>query len=212
MVRSGYHYFRYVDDIRVFARSEAELERAMVDVIRQTRALGLHVQTGKTQIVRGDGILELVNERQTEFELIDYHLDIGLIGIAEEEIRSVLRDLMSSGNFNERHFRKCLNGLKKARSAAGVQSTLRKLDDLQPWAQSVSEYLRPYARSHVSIKRRLMEFLMDPTETSSSGRSSGSCARWRALLRCRELSSIGAGHAFETLTVIGTAAASTRSS
>ena len=89
MTRSGYHYFRYVDDIRVFANSKAELQRAMLDITRQTRLLGLHVQTAKTQMVHGDAILDLVNERQTQLAAIDYHLELGDTGMAVDEIRSV---------------------------------------------------------------------------------------------------------------------------
>ena len=37
MVRNGHRYFRYVDDIRVFGRSESELQRAMLEITRQTR-------------------------------------------------------------------------------------------------------------------------------------------------------------------------------
>ena len=162
MTRSNYHYFRYVDDIRVFAHSKSELQRAMLDIIRQTRLLGLHVQTAKTRIVHGDAILDLVNERQTQLAAIDYHLELGDTTMAVNEIRSVLRDLMRRGRFDERHFRKCLNGLGKAHSSRGVAQTLRKLDELKPWAQSVAEYLAPFVRSHTSIKHRLVDFIMDP--------------------------------------------------
>ncbi|MXZ89366.1 MAG: RNA-directed DNA polymerase [Dehalococcoidia bacterium] len=161
MVRKKYHYFRYVDDIRVFANSESELQRAMVDIIRQNRALGLHVQTGKTKIVTGEEILQLVNERNDEFSAIDYHLDFGDVDTAEGELKEILREVMAQEEFNDRHFRKCLNGLKKANSPAAVPSTLQKLDELQPWAQTTHEYLDLFTRSHFSIKRRLMEFLMD---------------------------------------------------
>ena len=161
MVRKNYHYFRYVDDIRVFANSESELQRAMVDIIRQTRNLGLHIQTGKTRIVSGDDILHLVNQRNEEFSAIDYHLDFGDVKTAEGELKAVLKEVMSQEEFNDRHFRKCLNGFKKAKSAAAVGPTLQKLDELQPWAQSTYEYLERFTRSHASIKRRLIEFLMD---------------------------------------------------
>ncbi len=161
MVRGGHRYFRYVDDIRVFAKSEADLRRSMLEITRQTRALGLHVQTGKTNIFQDEEILDLVNERQTQLGAIDYHLDYGDTDMAEEEIQRVLRDLMKRGQFNERHFRKCLNGLRKLESGLGVAPTLQRLDTLEPWAQSVSEYLSLFAKSHASIKRRIMELLMD---------------------------------------------------
>ena len=145
MIRHGYHYFRYVDDIRVFANSYSELQRAMVDIIHQTRILGLHVQTAKTRVVQGDEILELVNERQAELGAVDYHLDIGYLDVAEDGIRDILRDLMRQGRFNERHFRKCLNTLRKLDSPSAVRPTLQKLDELKPWAQSVSDYLTSFA-------------------------------------------------------------------
>ena len=161
MVRSGYSYMRYVDDIRVFASSRSELKRAMLHVVRLTRDLGLHVQTGKTKIYEGSTILDIVNARQAEIAAIDYHLDYGEDDLAIDRVEHVLRDLLTADTFNDRHFRKCLNSLKKVRSPLGVKYTLRKLPELEPWAQSAAEYLEPFVRSHPSIKRRLMEYLMD---------------------------------------------------
>lgn len=161
MIREKYYYFRYVDDIRVFANSESELRRAMLAIIRQTRELGLHVQTAKTRIFQGDEILELINERREELAAIDYHIGLGYNSLAESEVMEILRDLTRQDSFNERHFRKCLNSLRKMKSAAGVKPTVQNLNDLQSAAQSVAEYLTPFARRHVSIKRSLIEFLMD---------------------------------------------------
>ena len=161
MVRASFSYMRYVDDIRVFAHSRSELKRAMLHLVRQSRELGLHVQTGKTAIYEGARILDIVNERQAALAAIDYHLDYGEEELAVGRIEQVLRNLLAAETFNDRHFRKCLNGLKKANSPLGVKYTLKKLQDLEPWAQSAAEYLAPFVRSHPSIKRRVVEYLMD---------------------------------------------------
>jgi len=54
MTRKGYDYYRYVDDIRVIAVSELHARRALQDLIRQLRTVGLNINANKTQILAPD--------------------------------------------------------------------------------------------------------------------------------------------------------------
>lgn len=51
MTRKGYDYYRYVDDIRIIADSELHARRALQDVIRQLRTVGLNINANKTEIL-----------------------------------------------------------------------------------------------------------------------------------------------------------------
>ncbi|MDX1751095.1 MAG: RNA-directed DNA polymerase [Methylophaga sp.] len=54
MTRKGYDYYRYVDDIRVIADSELDARRALQDLIRQLRTVGLNINAKKTEILSPD--------------------------------------------------------------------------------------------------------------------------------------------------------------
>ncbi len=54
MSRKGYDYYRYVDDIRIIADSELDARRALQDLIRQLRSVGLNINAKKTEILSPD--------------------------------------------------------------------------------------------------------------------------------------------------------------
>lgn len=62
MTRRGYDYYRYVDDIRVIADSEQHARRALQDLIRQLRTVGLNINANKTEILAPDAQGEKIAE------------------------------------------------------------------------------------------------------------------------------------------------------
>ena len=54
MADKGYDYYRYVDDIRIIADSELHARRALQDLIRQMRTVGLNINASKTEILAPD--------------------------------------------------------------------------------------------------------------------------------------------------------------
>ena len=62
MTRKGYDYYRYVDDIRIIADSELHARRALQDLIRQLRMVGLNINANKTEILAPDISHEKVAE------------------------------------------------------------------------------------------------------------------------------------------------------
>src|SRR3546814_14074832 len=50
----GYDYYRYVDDIRIIADTELHARRALQDLIRQLRLVGLNINANKTAILAPD--------------------------------------------------------------------------------------------------------------------------------------------------------------
>ncbi len=51
IVKKGYDYYRYVDDIRVLADTEIHARRALQDIIRELRKVGLNINASKTEIL-----------------------------------------------------------------------------------------------------------------------------------------------------------------
>lgn len=62
MVKKGYDYYRYVDDIRIIADSELHARRALQDLIRQLRTVGLNINASKTEILAPDSPKEALAE------------------------------------------------------------------------------------------------------------------------------------------------------
>lgn len=54
MTGRGYDYYRYVDDIRIIADSELQARRALQELIRQLRSVGLNINANKTEILPPD--------------------------------------------------------------------------------------------------------------------------------------------------------------
>lgn len=63
MTRKGYDYYRYVDDIRIIADSEQHARRALQDLIRLLRTVGLNINASKTEILAPD----VSNEKVAEY-------------------------------------------------------------------------------------------------------------------------------------------------
>lgn len=51
MTKRGYDYYRYVDDIRILADTELQARRALQDLIRELRKIGLSINASKTEIL-----------------------------------------------------------------------------------------------------------------------------------------------------------------
>ena len=73
MVRKGYDYFRYVDDIRIICSNESEAKRALNDLIYELRKLGLNINSKKTAIldIKSENIEEFFPSQDDTMTLID---------------------------------------------------------------------------------------------------------------------------------------------
>jgi hypothetical protein len=54
MAERGWDYYRYVDDIRIIADSKLHARRALQDLIRQLRTVGMNINPGRTEILPPD--------------------------------------------------------------------------------------------------------------------------------------------------------------
>ncbi len=160
MIRAGYRYFRWNDDIYVFARSKADLRRALKLLNAELRKLRLYIQEAKTDINEGTRILDLVDKRRDQLAALDYAVDADERVIAFDEIKAILRDMRSTKAFNESHFVKCLNELRKLESDLAVDRALRRLEVLAHRSDDLVRYLALFI-NRKRVQRALMDFLQD---------------------------------------------------
>lgn len=62
MSQKGYDYYRYVDDIRIIVDSELLARRALQQLIRQLRMVGLNINASKTEILAPDASDDKISE------------------------------------------------------------------------------------------------------------------------------------------------------
>lgn len=67
-------WFRYVDDVKVFTKSEHDAREAVFVINEALRALYLNLQGSKTDILSGDRLADELDN--TDFELVDKTIDL----------------------------------------------------------------------------------------------------------------------------------------
>ena len=131
LAERGYDYYRYVDDIRIIANSEMHAKRALQDLIRQLRRVGLNINASKTQILApdtpNDRLVEHFPSQDTITNAISYMWQSRsrrLVTRSVTYIFNVLTDCITSGETQSRQFRFAVN-----RIAQIVESGLFDVSD-----------------------------------------------------------------------------------
>lgn len=131
LAKKGYDYYRYVDDIRIIANSELHAKRALQDLIRQLRKVGLNINTSKTEILAPDTskdrLAEYFPSQDTTTNAINYMWQSRsrrLVTSSVTYIFNILTDCIASGETQSRQFRFAVN-----RVAQIVESGLFDVSD-----------------------------------------------------------------------------------
>lgn len=131
MVKNGYDYYRYVDDIRVVANSELSARRAIQDLIRLLRNVGLNINASKTEILSPDTpkdkLAECFPSQDSTTNAINYMWQSRsrrLVTRSVTYIFNILTDCIASGETQSRQFRFAVN-----RIAQIVESGLFDVSD-----------------------------------------------------------------------------------
>lgn len=132
MVKNGYDYYRYVDDIRVIADSGLHARRALQDLIRELRIVGLNINASKTEILAfdtpKDKIAKYFLSQDSTMNAIDYMWQSHsrrLVTRSVTYIFSILTDCITLGETQSRQFRFAVN-----RVAQIVESGLFDVSDV----------------------------------------------------------------------------------
>jgi retron-type reverse transcriptase len=173
MIRQGYPYLRYVDDMRIFATDEPGARRALAEIIVKLREMGLHVASGKTKVRRTDEVLQEMRDSSEQMNAIEEELS-SRIPERLENAATMLEEFIESlienpDNFNDRQFRYCVNRFKRLKVnglAMGAHETVANevLNRLYTMPYSTDVFVDYLSLFHESedVQVRTIEFLEGP--------------------------------------------------
>lgn len=122
MLKSGYKYFRYMDDIRIVCKDKFEGRKALKLLVNELRKKGLNVNSKKTQILDLNNsehrplINESLQKSDKQIDQIENLLKSQQargVQIAVPMLRKKTIALIESGGTLDRHFRFCVNRLER---------------------------------------------------------------------------------------------------
>jgi excisionase family DNA binding protein len=166
MLNAGWNYSRYLDDVRIITESRVDAVKAVRQFQQECQRRGLIVSSSKTQLLHGEKAKEsLIGS--TELAAVDYWFHAHVPGIAQQELKKLLRQaLRSETNIDTRKARFSLWRLAQLRDSGVIGQVLKRLEDLAPLASVVAAYLQPFI-SRKKIVKGLGYFLADPLRAYS---------------------------------------------
>jgi len=152
----GIRYLRYMDDVKILAKSRASALKALFAMNKVLRELQLNVQGSKTNIYEGQEIIELLSHRELEEAnvVVDEILKKGRQGwiskahcIAyENKLKPFLlklpRKLKDSKDV--RLFKRLLTGFTKIRRATGVPRAMSQIILVPGLTDKIVSYFRVF--------------------------------------------------------------------
>ncbi|MCY1190685.1 group II intron reverse transcriptase/maturase [compost metagenome] len=157
MVRQGYDYYRYVDDIRVICPNTRVAKRALTELINQLRNVGMNINSGKTKILtKGstpneiDEFFPTSDDRSITIDNMWRSRSRRVIARSAKYIFQILKDCIEKKQTQSRQFRFAVNRLIKLTDAGifDVHATIAKdlkallINSLEDHAASTDQYCR----------------------------------------------------------------------
>jgi len=173
MTRHGYIFLRYVDDMRIFAEDEPSARKALADLIVELRKMRLYVASIKTAIKESTEVLEQLGEGRQRIDAIETELNSrvaerveGAALLLEQFFTELVDD---PEQFNDRHFRYCVNRFKRLRaSGLGEEIHARVIDEVlerlksMPYSTDIFvDYLSTFPEDE-NVQQSVLEFLESP--------------------------------------------------
>ena len=185
MLRRGYDYFRYSDDIRVFGNSKLDLYRALKDLTIQLRSLHLNLQTEKNQLLYGTRLQKYVDYRHSRLQefvktlppviVVDYGYggdiqvekkDVAVEDVqkSEELLLQYLRQhvFRAEDRYDARMLRYCIGLLTRLGSTVAEDEVLRWLPHCPAETKLFVNYLET-SNNFKKIKDALIDYLTSET-------------------------------------------------
>ena len=159
MVRAGFKYFRFMDDIYILTSSKLEARKALQLLTNKCRDRRLFLNSRKTDVMESADIDSFLSEDDDDRLIIDYLLDEGDPDQALTMIAQRVRKLGRKDDLDEREYRFLLTRLRKAEDPLLVRKSLGLLEDCPHLSDHISRYLRVFASRRPTIQRRLLSFL-----------------------------------------------------
>jgi len=160
MIAEGYIYYRFVDDMRIYASDEATVRAAVQRLTQLFRPLNLHLNSGKTKLIDFEQHTQDLNEHKDLMEAVNYVLyfeDFPDNIVVDESLQEIWKDTVTQKYIDKTKFRYCVIRFNKIQSEFPLEDIL-KHDLYDPSSiDYVARYLEEYIdRKHVQeavIKR-----------------------------------------------------------
>ena len=178
MVRLGYDYYRYVDDIRIVCDNPAKARKALVDLIKQLRVVGMNINSGKSMILTSETSPADINaffptsdDRSQTIDNMWKSRSRRVIARSAKYIYQLLRESIDSKQTQSRQFRFAVNRLIRLSDARlfdihdDVATELKTLliETLEEQAVSTDQYCRLLSQLDLTDEelKRISDFLGD---------------------------------------------------
>lgn len=166
MLALGYRYWRYMDDIRIIAKTRAEATEATREFERACRIRGLIVSSSKTEIVTGAAALE--ESEDSDRREAQYHFDANHGDTARRQLRKILlKGLGKEGHIDVGRTKFALWRLARLVDSSSLSRVIKNLEHLGPVASASAAYFRFFLQK-AQTERGLTEFLNDPERNTEA--------------------------------------------
>ncbi|HFX0879022.1 TPA: RNA-directed DNA polymerase [Pseudomonas aeruginosa] len=157
MVKLGYDYYRYVDDIRIICDNPRTAKKTLTELINQLRTVGMNINSGKTKILTKESTEEKINDsfpttddRTLTIESMWRSRSRRVIARSAKYIHQLLRECIERKETQSRQFRFAVNRLIQLAEAnlfdihTDLAADLRSLliETLEEHAASTDQYCR----------------------------------------------------------------------
>ena len=159
MVRAGFKYFRFMDDIYIVASSRLETRMALQLLTNTCRERRLFLNSKKTEVMEGTDIDSFLSEDNDDRLNIDYLIDVDESDQALRLIRNLAKRLGRKDDIDEREYRFLLGRLKRIGDPLLVKRSLGLFEDCPHLSDYISRYLRAFAFRRPTIQRAVFSFL-----------------------------------------------------
>ncbi len=140
MVKMGYDYYRYVDDIRIICESELHSKKALTDLISELRTVGMNINSSKTRILSSRDDASTISEffpssddRTNAIDNMWRSRSRRIVSRSVKYIYEILRECIEGKETQSRQFRFSVNrlcailGSELFASPAAIADDLAKL-------------------------------------------------------------------------------------
>lgn len=178
MVKQGFDYYRYVDDIRIICDNPRAARQAATQLIGQLRTVGMNINSSKTKILTIDSNASEIDEffpgsddRSTTIDSMWRSRSRRVIIRSTKYIFKILKECIESKQTQSRQFRFAVNrlirlvdaGIFDVRDDIAKQLKSLLIDSLEDHAASTDQYCRLLSILELSPDEleRIEEFLCD---------------------------------------------------
>ena len=178
MVQLGYDYYRYVDDIRIVCDSPVKARKALVELVKQLRSVGMNINSGKSMILTSEtspvdinSFFPTSDDRSQTIDNMWRSRSRRVIARSAKYIYQLLRESIDTKQTQSRQFRFAVNRLIRLSDAKlfdihdGVATELKTLliETLEEQAVSTDQYCRLLAQLDLTDEelKRISDFLAD---------------------------------------------------